>query len=228
MDLPKPPPNKKSSKLYLSLILSTIPILPILKVTFLIELPPKERNLQSSKKASKISRNWQSQVKTKKDIAKELKNDYTLFLHQAIKEAKPLINESLLNEMKKEKGMPDFKVFFDETLGAFKSTQSLLEADKKRGKKYSDSNASVYSLILRLRTLFLIQCFAKETEFSNKKFFEFLKKHGFKDKTVDSFLEVYRAEKDNKKTTAKISIGDIEKLFEAAKEEFAKAERLAE
>ncbi len=109
-------------------------------------------------------------TKTKEEFIEEMKKDPSLFLRQIVSEAKPIFNESLLRELMQVEIRPDFKEFFDSTLSAFKNTKELLEIDRKRGKKYADSTACIYSLILRLRGLFLIRLFAKNQEFSTKKF----------------------------------------------------------
>ncbi len=166
-------------------------------------------------------------VKSKKDFIEEMKKDSTLFLHQILKEAKPVFNENLLEELKKEEIKPDFKGFFSSTLTAFKNIKDLLEAEKKMNTKYLDSTVVVYSLVLRLRGLYLIQCFKKNKEFSNKKFREMLKGHRFSEKTAEEFLIVYRVERDEKKVSGKILLEDAEKLFETAKIEFLKTEEMA-
>ncbi|MFH1663981.1 MAG: DUF2080 family transposase-associated protein [archaeon] len=163
-------------------------------------------------------------AKTKEEFFEELKKDSNLFLHQILQEAEPIFNESLLKELRGKKIKPDFREFFNQTLGAFKNTQELLEAERKKGKKYLDSTAVIYSLILRLKTLFLIQCFTEKKGYSNKKFREFIKRNGFKEKTAESFFSVYRAERDGEKTSHKIALENVEKLFETAKIEFLKAE----
>lgn len=165
-------------------------------------------------------------VKTKKELEEELQKDHSLFLHQALAEAKPILNEALLKEMQKLKTAPDFRTFFDETLGAFQNVQKLLNADKKKGNEFSTSPASVYSLVLRLKTIFLIQRWRQKKPFSNKGFWEFLQKQGFSEKTVNGFLAVYRAERDNKKTEQKVLQKDAEQLFEAAKIAFVKTEKM--
>ncbi len=165
-------------------------------------------------------------VKTKEDFARELRGDNSLYFYQVLREAKPILNEPLLKELKRVKIRPDFKEFLNSTLGAFKIVNKLLEVDRKRGKKYLDSNACVYSLILRLRTLFLIQNFPKKRAFSSKKFMELLKSHDFNDEKARGLLEVYRAERDNRKPTARVLLYDAEKLFNAAKLEFLKTEKL--
>lgn len=165
-------------------------------------------------------------VEGREEFIEKLREDFHLFLYQMVSEAKPILNESLLDELKEVKVEADFEKTFEETLGAFKNTQMLLGVDKKRGRKYLTSNVCVYSLILRLRTLLLIQYFLKKQKFSNKKFKEMVKGHGFKGKTVNDFFEVYRAERDDRKTSVKILLSDAEKLFEVGKKEFLKTEEL--
>jgi len=165
-------------------------------------------------------------VKTKKEFLDELKKDSTLFLQQVLREAKPVFNKSLLDELRKEEIKPDFKEFFESTLTAFGNVKDLIQADKKREKKYLDSNAVIYSLILRLRGLYLIQCFLQNKDFSNKKFKELLGNYGFEDKKVANFFDVYRAERDEKKVIHSILLSEAEKLFETAKIEFMKTEKM--
>jgi len=163
--------------------------------------------------------------KTKEEFIGEMQKDPSLFLRQIVNEAKPIFNESLLRELRQVKVRPDFKEFFDSTLSAFKTIKELLEVDKKRGKKYADSTACIYSLILRLRGLFLIQLFKRKQGFSTRKFKGLIRNHGFKEKTISHFLEIYRAERDNKKIAHRVLLGEVEKLFDAAKMEFLKTEK---
>ena len=165
-------------------------------------------------------------TKTKQEFIEEMKKDPCLFLRQIVSEAKPIFNESLLRELRQVEIKPDFEEFFGSTLSAFRNIKELLEVDRKRGKKYADSTASIYSLMLRLRGLFLIQLYAKNQIFSTKKFRELIRSRGFEEKTIDDFLEIYRAERDNRETTHKILLSDAEKLFDAAKIEFLKTEKV--
>jgi len=165
-------------------------------------------------------------TKTKEEFIEEMQKDPSLFLYQIVNEAKPIFNEPLLRDLRKIEIKPNFKEFFDSTISAFKSTKELLEVDRKRGKKYADSTACIYSLILRLRGLFLIQLFTKNQSFSTKKFKELIRSHGFKEKTINDFLEIYRAERDDKKVIHRVLLSDVEKLFDAAKIEFLKTEKM--
>lgn len=165
-------------------------------------------------------------IKTKYNFIKEITSDPTLFLHLAIKEAKPIINKPLLEELRAIKVKPDFQKFLDDTLGAFKKTKEQIETNKNN--EYLDTNTAIYSLILRLKGLFLIQCHKKHAQFSNNKFKELIKSHGIHEKTVNDFLEAYRAERDERKPVVKIQKADAEKLFEMAKIEFLKTEGLVD
>ncbi|MDO8537562.1 MAG: DUF2080 family transposase-associated protein [archaeon] len=165
-------------------------------------------------------------VVSKKVFIEKLKTDGSLFFYQIIKEAKPILNNSLLEEFKKIKVFPNFSKFFESTLTAFSKVQELIEFDKKSNKDFSDSGASIYSLILRMKSLFLIQCFVKKQNYSNKKFVEMLKSHEFSEKTINQFIEVFKAERDEKNFVVKVSLEDLQKLFDAAKLEFLKTEEL--
>lgn len=165
-------------------------------------------------------------VKTRREFLEGLERDKGLFLHQVLSEAKPILNEALLEELRRESAKPKYSGLLEGTLGAFKSVQELLGASKRQGLKYLDSNAVIYSLILRLKGLVLAQCLAKKQGYSNKKLVAVLESHGFAYRTINDFLGIYRAERDSKKTAGKVALADAEKLFAAAKMEFVKTEGL--
>ncbi len=162
-------------------------------------------------------------VKTKEGLIEGMKTDPTLFLHQAITEAQPILNGALLEELKATRIKPDFRKFLDSTLSAFKRTKEILGRQQK---EFLDTNAPVYSLVLRMKTLFIIQCYKKGIVFSNKGFVQNLIRHGFSEAQAMEFLDVYRAERDDKPAKVKVPVAAAERLFEAAKIEFIKAERL--
>lgn len=165
-------------------------------------------------------------AKTKVQFLKELKSDKLLFLRNILSEAKPLLNEALLEELRKAQEKPDYKALLDDTVGAFKHVKELLEASKRQGLEILDSNAIVYSLLLRIKGLVIAQCIQKNKPYSKKALFEALESQGFKRKEICCFLEIFKAERDGKKTNAKILLADAERLFEAAKLEFIKTEML--
>ena len=126
--------------------------------------------------------------------------------------------------MQETKANPDFEKYLDETLAAFKKTKEILEANKNND--FLDTTVPIYSLILRLKGLFIIQCHLKKRQFSNKKFKGLLTSYSFSSKTVNNLMEVYRAERDDGKTAVKITVVEAERLFTAAKGEFLKTEKM--
>lgn len=165
---------------------------------------------------------------SKEKLLEHIKKDWTLFSFQMIKEARPVFNQQLLEELKQTKTSPDFKQFFNSTLEAFKKVEHILKLDRKKGKKIVKSPAAIYSLILRLRTMFLMHIYFRKEDFSNAKFREYLKKNGLEEKTINEFLEIYRQERNDEQTKQKIALKDIEQLFKIAKTEFLKTEKIVE
>ena len=172
-------------------------------------------------------RGFEFLVMAKEEFIARLKSEPMLFLYHIIREARPLLNEALLEELKGITVKPDFREFFSSTLSAFREVNGLLEAEKKENRKYLEANACIYSLILRLRGMLLIKCFAKRQEFSNEGLKKLLERHGFGEETIASFMETYRAVRDDNEGRGKILLGDALRLFEAAKIEFIKTEELA-
>ncbi|MDO8625780.1 MAG: DUF2080 family transposase-associated protein [Candidatus Diapherotrites archaeon] len=165
-------------------------------------------------------------IKTKENFISELKTDPTLFLHQTVQEARPILNAQLLEELKAVQVRSDLHELLDQTLGAFQNVQRLLEAERKKGNPHLESTACIYSLMLRLRGLLRAQLFLKKKEFSTQKFRKLLQSHGFDEKTIEQFIETYRAEREDLKSPYQIQLSDAEKLFEAAKVEFLKTEAM--
>ena len=163
-------------------------------------------------------------AKTREEFLEGLKRDRTLFLHQVLGEAKPILNKSLLEELRKKTGRPDYNGLLEDTIGAFKNVQDLLGASKKQGLEYLDSNTIVYSLILRIRGLLTAQSLAKKRLYSNRMLESCLKARGFSWKAIKGLEAIYRAEREGKKTGSKVRLGEAERLFEAAKMEFVKTE----
>ena len=88
------------------------------------------------------------------------------FVYAVINEAKPIINSCLLEELKQEKkDFKDFIKWFKETTNySIKSTKELIYLDEMDS-IYLSSYSIAYSLILRLKGIFLIK-----SVLNNKKF----------------------------------------------------------
>lgn len=146
-----------------------------------------------------------------KRIKDAVRND--LFVYSVISEAKPILNGVLLDELKEIMFEPKnfVKMFADSTRDSIKSTRELLDLDKLDG-DFVRSYGVIYSLVLRLRGLFLINCILKRKKFSSILFKRWIVKvipeHEFR-----KMHSVYRAIRDDKKIDTKIELIYAEKLL---------------
>ena len=92
-----------------------------------------------------------------------------------LKEANPLLNSNFLNEIKIEVTKKNIKWYLETTkdqLKKVKSSIDLIESKKPDGKL---SDAVAYSLILRLRTLYAIDCLINNKQYSKSEFIKLTK-----------------------------------------------------
>lgn len=142
------------------------------------------------------------------------------FVYAIINEAKPIINSTLLDELKQSK--KDFRSFIywfkETTKDSIKSTEELIELDKIES-NYLTSYSVIYSLILRLRGVFLISLLLNNKSFSNYLFKKFILKH-LSEHEFNKGYKVYRNIRDNKKVeNLEIEINTADKLLKLLKEE---------
>jgi len=130
-----------------------------------------------------------------------------------LKEAKAIINSSLLDELREIPiDYKNFKWFFETTIDHLKSDKEFIELDKASG-EYITSYAAIYSIILRLRGVFLIKCFVENKEYSNKLFKRWLLKQGISNLEYKNAYSIYKAIRDDKKIEKKIKISSAESLL---------------
>lgn len=134
-----------------------------------------------------------------------------ILFYSMLEEAKQIINPSYLKKLKEEKiNFEYFKDFLEETKKSIDSSKEIIEMDKKLKNKES-SESIVYSSILRLRGIFIINLLLENKKYSKKIFKEWIIKNSNVD--YDKAYEIYRAIRDNKKTDKRISIGEGESLL---------------
>ncbi len=132
-------------------------------------------------------------------------------------EAEPIINSYFLEELRK-KEVGSFKDYFNEyledTSRAISINQQLLNLNKSERQEYINNNL-VYSLILRLRGVYILETLLKKERFSNDSFLKLLKNKLAHD--PQGYYDIYRAIRDNKKTTRNIKVEEAEKLIDLLK-----------
>jgi len=136
---------------------------------------------------------------TLEEIEKTLEENPILIL-PIIREAKPIINNSLLESLNKKNFniKKSIKWFKTSTKDSIKSTEELIKMDELES-SYISSNSAIYSLILRLRGVYLIKCILENKEFTNKEFKKYLLRW-ISEKELNSMYKIYQEIRDNKET----------------------------
>lgn len=147
--------------------------------------------------------------KLKKSILK-----YPVMYYQIVQEAEPLINHYLLEELKDIKiSHSDFKDYIRETKKHIESNKEFIELDKLDS-RHINSYSALYSIILRLRGTFIMQCILDKKRFSNRLFLEWLTGKGVTNLEFEQCYSAYRSVKKGvSMKNPKIKIFVAEKLL---------------
>ncbi len=156
----------------------------------------------------KINRGKYDLMLVSKELVDEkMKKDIFPLLPMMI-EAKPIINEGLLNQYKKTPlTKENIKWHIKTTKSAMNVVRKYIEFAKKAGKGVSD--AASYSLILRLRTLYIIDCLKKRKMWTKKEFLNLIKKISG---SLDAY-ERYLTSKNKNAKEFKLPVKEAEKLM---------------
>lgn len=134
-----------------------------------------------------------------------------ILFYSMLQEAMPILNSSYLEKLKQDKIRLDyFKDFLKDTKSSTESNKELIEMDKKLKNKNA-SESVIYSLLLRLRGIFIINLLLNKKKYSKELFKEWLVKNSGAD--YDKIYKIYRAVRDNKKTGVKILMNQAESLL---------------
>lgn len=148
-----------------------------------------------------------------------------LMFYPIIQEAKPILNSFLLEELKKIKFDSKahiFKWFIDSTKDHIKSNKELIEMDKIDG-IYLTSHCVLYSIILRLRGIFLIKTILSNKIYTKGLFKNWLTKNAL---NIDykKIYAIYKAVRDKNRINLKIELSQVETLLAFLKKEIDKLE----
>lgn len=143
---------------------------------------------------------------TKESVENSLKNNLLPILPM-LKEAKPLLNSQLIKHYKSTKLTPkNLKFHIETTKSAIQVNEAAIKLDKNSSQYTGD--ASAYSLILRLREIYIVDCLMKGKKWSNKELILLIKKIVGSLKAYNGYLRV----KNNKRTKEDLTILEAEKL----------------
>lgn len=145
-------------------------------------------------------------------IKKTLNGKYPELILPRLMEVKVLLNKNLIEELKKKKAdKSSFESFIKDTKRIIKINKEIIEMDKLDG-DFLESESVVYSIMLRLRGLFLIKCFIGHKDYSYKSFKNWIAP-ALEAKDFEQIYQKYRDIKEKRKNKFKIKISSMEKLM---------------
>lgn len=162
-----------------------------------------------------------------KNKLNKIRNFNPILYYSFLKEAKPLINASFLEKLRKEEELPvkkkDFLRYLRDTREIVAFNEALINMDKEDNKDFIDSGI-IYSLILRYRGLYIIDELLKNKKFSNKIFLSKLK-NKIAHNNVDELYDTYRLIRNGKKVDKKIAREKVELLIDCLNKEINHLEK---
>lgn len=138
-----------------------------------------------------------------------------------ITEAKPLLNSDYLNSINVKITKNNIKWYLDTTDDKIKLIKEIIEELKNKNKKYT-SDKIAYTLVLRIRTLYIIKNLIKNKNYSKKDFLNLIKKISGGKNAYERYLVV----KNNLKEKDGISIEETERLYEYLVNQLREVRRL--
>ena len=144
-----------------------------------------------------------------KELLKQKLNQDLLPIGQMIKEAKPLLNSNYINSIKVSVTKRNVKWYIKTTEDKLKIIRKSIDLAKKRNKK-SISDYVVYTLVLRIRTLYIISTLIKNKSYLRKDFVKTIKDISGSGRAYERYISV----KSNNAEGPEISLDEAEKLYE--------------
>jgi predicted nucleotidyltransferase len=136
---------------------------------------------------------------------------------QMIKEAEPLLNEEFIKDLKIDVTKKNVKWYLDTTEDKLKLIKEYIDKTKNR----KINSKVVYTLILRIRTLHIIEKLIKHKDYSKKQFIRIIKNIS-KGTAYERYLTIKNDLEDKKK----INIEEVERLYKYLKKELKEVKKL--
>jgi predicted nucleotidyltransferase len=177
----------------------------------------REQTIESDIDVLAITNNLNKRIKKGKYdillVSKEIvdkKMEKNIFpLLPMIIEAKPIINQELLKEyIKNPLSQKNLKWHIDTTKSAMKVVEKSIELSKEMAVKEGDGSA--YSLILRLREIYIADCIKKGRIWNKNEFLKIIKEIAGSLNAYEGYLRV----KTNKKMEDKLPLEEAKKLHD--------------
>ncbi len=158
-------------------------------------------------------------IVSKELLEQKLKKD--LFpVGQMIKEAKPLINSDYLGSIEVKVTKKSVKWHVDTTDEKIGLIKEILEKINNSKKKVD--NRAIYTLVLRIRTLFIIQKLIKNQDYSKKSFIKLIENISGSNNAYEAYLSIKNKLEEANKATKE----EAERLYHYLKKQYDEVKKL--
>lgn len=129
--------------------------------------------------------------------------------YSIIQEAVPIINAPMLKELKSiEPDLKNLLDYYEDTGRALKICEELLKIPT------GDNVGVIYSLVLRLRGLFLARCILKQEKYTTRDLEKYVSSKGIEPILFEKIYAFYRAKREERPTPKyKIPVKHLRKLY---------------
>jgi len=165
------------------------------------------------------------QIYTLQGLKNTLKN-YPISIYPSLLEAKTIMNQSLLEELKQTKiTRSSFTMYLEECKRVLNINKKIVELESKEG-KYLKSLNVIYSAFLRLRGLYLMKFVLEKKNSTKNEFYSWFKKYiNLSNESWERALSIYKSIKDNKTIKVQFTIEDTLKILNLIAEKVKKYDK---
>lgn len=156
---------------------------------------------------------------SEKLLYRKLEQDL-LPIGQMIKEAKALLNYSYLNSIKIKVTYENVKWYIDTTEDKLKILEKVIKISREKN-KWNLSDFVAYTLILRIRTLYIIEKLIKDKTYKKDDFIRLIRDISKKDS-----YEKYLAIKNNMKDEYRVTLKETESLYSYLNSQLSKIKKI--
>lgn len=148
---------------------------------------------------------------TEEKLKEELEKN-AIPLLPMLREAKAIINNDLISKYANQTvNKKNVKWYVETTKSMMKEVKKDIDFSKQINENVSQ--ASAYSLILRLRTLYIIECMKKNRIWNKREFLRIVKKISGSFNVYEEYLKVKNKLKGREKEKSELKIDEAEKLM---------------
>ncbi len=168
--------------------------------------------ISKNTKKELISGKYHISIATLQGIKKTM-SYYPELIIPRLREAKVILNPQILEELNSYPiNKKSFKNFVEDTKIMIKMDREFIKLDQLDGEKL-ESKAIIYSMILRLRGIFLIKCVLKNQKYSKISFKKWILR-SLDEKEFEKAYKIYKAIRDKRADKTEIKLESAKKLQE--------------